>query len=77
MALDPGRVVGKGVDPSGLTFGDGAHKCPGQHLALLETAVLVGRLLQRRPAIVREPDVSWNDLTAGFELRRFLIRLDA
>ncbi|SOC58220.1 hypothetical protein SAMN05421879_12518, partial [Ornithinimicrobium cerasi] len=50
-------------------FGDGEHRCPGQPLALLESDVLLRRLLARRPQIVREPDLGWDHLIEGYWLR--------
>lgn len=73
--LRPGRTMPRGVDASGLTFGDGAHRCPGQPLAIMESDVLLTRLLARSPEIVREPDLGWDDLIEGYTLRGFQIRL--
>ena len=54
-----------------LSFGDGAHKCPGQPLAILETDVLLTQLLSRNPRIVSEPTLGWDDLIEGYWLRGF------
>ena len=59
-----------------LTFGDGAHKCPGQPLAILESDVLLTALLARRPRIVSEPTLSWDDLIEGYCLRGFTLAFD-
>lgn len=69
--LCPGRQTAPGVDAAGLTFGDGAHKCPGQPLALLEADALLVRLLARDVRIVREPTLGWDDLIEGYVLRDF------
>jgi len=61
----------------GLTFGDGAHKCPGQPLAILESDILLTRLLRRDPVVVREPTLDWDDLIEGYTLRDFELRLSA
>ncbi len=75
LGVCPYRPLPSGVSPYGLTFGDGAHKCPGQPLAILECDVLLMRLLARDPVIVTEPTVGWDDLIAGYYLRGFEVRL--
>jgi cytochrome P450 len=74
-SLDPGRCPARGVHAAGLAFGDGAHRCPGQPLALMETDVLLTRLLAARPRLLSEPRVEWDDLVAGYYLRGFRIGL--
>lgn len=61
----------------GLSFGAGPHRCPGQHLALWETEVLVTCLLHREPVALTAPRIAWHDLVAGYQVRDFHIRLDA
>lgn len=75
-ALCPGRPLPRGVHAAGLSFGDGAHRCPGQPLAILETDVLLTRLLAARPVLVDEPVLGWDDLVAGYTLRGFRIRFE-
>ncbi|WP_162182371.1 cytochrome P450 [Nigerium massiliense] len=75
LSLCPGRTMADGVKPAGLAFGDGAHRCPGQPLALLEADVLLTRLFAHAPTIVREPELGWDDLIAGYRLRGFELRL--
>ena len=58
-----------------LSFGDGAHKCPGQPMAILESDVLLRRLLAREVTVVSEPSIAWDDLIAGYQLRGFELRL--
>lgn len=76
LRLCPGRPMPPGVRPVGLAFGDGAHKCPGEPLALLEADILLTRLLERDPRLVREPQLGWDDLVSGYELRGMRIKLD-
>ncbi|GAA4899346.1 cytochrome P450 [Tessaracoccus lubricantis] len=69
LGLRPGRTLPPGVDASVMTFGDGAHRCPGQPLAIQETDELLTRLLARNPRVLREPEISWDDLIEGYVLR--------
>ena len=75
LDLCPYRPLPAGVAPYGLTFGDGAHKCPGQPLAILEADVLLTRLLARDPVLVRQPTLGWDDLIEGYTLRDMELRL--
>lgn len=75
LGLCPGRDLPPGVDATGLTFGDGAHKCPGQALALQEALALLTPLMALRPTIVAEPTLGWDDLIEGYVLRGFRLRL--
>jgi cytochrome P450 len=75
LNLCPGRTLPPGVNPAVLTFGDGAHKCPGQPLAILESDVLLTRLLARNPRIVSEPTLAWDDLIEGYQLRGLELQL--
>ena len=74
LDLCPYRPLPAGVAPYGLAFGDGAHKCPGQPLAILESDVLLTRLLSRSPELVREPTLGWDDLIEGYTLRDLELR---
>jgi cytochrome P450 len=75
LSLCPGRELPSGVNPTVLTFGDGAHKCPGQPLAMREADVLLTRLLARRPRILAEPELGWDNLIEGYWLRGFDLAL--
>lgn len=68
--LNPERPLGERVGGAGLAFGDGEHRCPGAGVALAEAEVLLDRLL-RIPGLrmARAPDVGWNPLVTGYELR--------
>jgi Cytochrome P450 len=39
-----------------ISFGDGAHKCLGMHLARLEMRVLLNAVLDRLPGLRLDPD---------------------
>lgn len=73
--LYPGRPLTPGLDASGLSFSHGAHKCPGQSLALLETDALLVRLLAMPVELDTEPDITWDDLIAGYALRGMRLRV--
>lgn len=75
LDLCPGRELPSGVNPAGLAFGDGEHRCPGQPLAMLESDVLLHALLSRRPQVVQEPELGWDDLIEGYTLRGLELRL--
>ncbi len=76
LDLCPGRPLSSGVNAAGLSFGDGAHRCPGQPLALLETDLLVSRLLALRPRIVAEPTLAWDNLIEGYQLRGLVLEFE-
>ena len=77
LGLCPVRPLPSGVNPAVLSFGDGAHKCPGQPLAILESDVFLTRLLALKPTIVTEPKLGWDDLIAGYWLRNFQLSFPA
>ncbi|MES2056001.1 MAG: cytochrome P450 [Pseudomonadota bacterium] len=68
--LDPDRKRADKVGGAGLAFGDGEHRCPGAQVALQETAIFLDTML-RVPGIrlARTPQIGWNGLIAGYELR--------
>ncbi|QYM76938.1 cytochrome P450 [Leucobacter luti] len=57
------------AERTGLSFGDGAHRCPGSHLALLETETLLTTLLEAGITLAREPDRGFDTLVQGYQLR--------
>lgn len=77
LGVCPARELPPGVNPAGLAFGDGAHRCPGQPLALHETDAFLTRLLRLTPVVVREPTLSWDTLVEGYQLRDFRLALPA
>ncbi len=78
-ALCPMRPLrGERIGGMLMSFGDGAHRCPGAYLAIQETDIFLQRLLAiPNLHIVRPPTLTWNELTAGYELRRFVLGHDA
>lgn len=73
LGLCPGRTLPPRVDASVMSFGDGAHRCPGQPLAITETDILLTRLLDRSPRLIRRPSVSWDALIEGYQLRGLVV----
>ena len=76
LDLCPGRPLPQGVNPTGLSFGDGSHRCPGQPLAILESDALLTRLLRLRPRLVSEPELGWDNLIEGYWLRNVELEID-
>ncbi|GAA4929488.1 cytochrome P450 [Actinoplanes utahensis] len=65
----PGRAVGPG-----LSFGDGAHRCPGAYVAIQETDIFLSRLFAmpglrmiQHPAVTIRPDI------ASYELKGLIL----
>ena len=73
LDIRPGRDLPRGIGDEVLSFGDGPHKCPGNALAIQETDVLLQRLLSHELVIVHPPDLGWDELTAGYSLRNFVL----
>ena len=69
-SIDPDRERAERVSGAGLAFGDGEHRCPGAGVALAEAEIFLDRLL-RVPGLrlERAPDLGWNSLVTGYELR--------
>ena len=76
-AIDPDRAGKTGETGAYLSFGDGAHRCPGAQVALQETRVFIDRLF-RVPGVrlEREPTIGWNDQLMSYELRGALVACD-
>lgn len=68
-AVCPGRPVG-----AGLSFGDGAHKCPGAHIAIQETDIFLSRLFAM-PGLrmIREPTVTIRPDIASYEIKGMIL----
>ena len=75
LALVPDREPRmRGLQPYGLAFGDGHHRCPGSYLALEEADVFLTRLL-RLPGlhVASGPSLRYSELVQGYELREFMV----
>lgn len=78
MRVVPGRdLKADKVHRAVLSFGDGHHRCPGAYVAIQESDIFLTRLLAL-PAlrVVRPPELTWSELTAGYELRRFIVAVN-
>jgi cytochrome P450 len=77
QAVCPGRTLN--AERAGamlMSFGDGPHRCPGAYVAIQETDIFLYRLMALEGLrIVRPPTLIFNELTAGYELRHFLVSL--
>jgi cytochrome P450 len=77
FAALPGRELhGERLSPALLSFGDGAHRCPGSYIALQETDIFLWRLLALDSLRMEHaPRLTWNELVSGYELRDFPITI--
>ena len=72
----PGRELPPRTSGEVLSFGDGPHKCPGNHLAMQESDILLQRLLRLPLVIESTPRIGWDDLIAGYEVRGLRLRVE-
>ncbi|GAB7106433.1 cytochrome P450 [Streptomyces phaeofaciens JCM 4814] len=78
LLLRPGRAPGLGPGAAGLAFGDGAHRCPGAGVAVLEADVLLSRLFALDGLrVTGVPRVSFKDEIGGYEIRNLTVSLPA
>jgi cytochrome P450 len=68
-AVCPARPLTDGVADAGLSFGDGAHRCPGAYIAIQETDIFLTKLfalpglrMVREPAVRIRPEISSYEL---------------
>jgi hypothetical protein len=76
--IDPDRATKQKNNGAWMSFGDGAHFCPGWQLALTETRVLLDKLF-RIPGIrlVRAPDLKWTPpMLQSYQLVNAVIACD-
>ncbi|GAC1367486.1 MAG: cytochrome P450 [Ktedonobacteraceae bacterium] len=78
LALRADRELqGERLTPALMSFGDGAHRCPGSYIAIQESDIFLQRLLAIDTLrMVSTPSMRWNPLTVGYELRNFMIAVD-
>lgn len=61
----------------GLSFSDGAHRCPGQPLALFETDALLHAILSCGPRLISRPTIEWDSLIASYRIRNVALSFTA
>jgi cytochrome P450 len=78
LALCPARELhGERIPSMLMSFGDGAHRCPGSFLAIQETDIFLQRLLALdHLRIVRAPRIDRNEAVYSYELRRFMLTIE-
>jgi cytochrome P450 len=69
-AICPARPMSDGVGDAGLSFGDGAHRCPGAYIAIQETDIFLTKLfampglrMVQAPKTRVRPDIASYELT--------------
>jgi cytochrome P450 len=75
LKLDPDRARRIKVNGAWMSFGDGAHFCPGWQVALTQTRILLERIFEV-PGIrlARPPDITWVPaMLQMYELRNGII----
>ncbi len=73
LLVRPDRAEAVGA---GLSFGDGPHRCPGAHIALLETDVFLSRLFALDGVRMSgEPRVAFQEAIDGYEIRDLTVAL--
>lgn len=75
-SLCPARSLPPRVGEEVASFGDGAHRCPGNSLAIQETDVLLTRLLRLPVSLAGEPTIGWDELIKGYEVRDIRLVVD-
>jgi cytochrome P450 len=75
LAVCPGRPIADGANAAGLSFGDGPHKCPGAHIAILETDVFLSRLFTLEGVWMETPPRVTFKEDIGYELRGLIVAL--
>lgn len=73
--LRPGRGRPQGVRAEVMSFGDGAHRCPGGFLAIQESDIFLQRLLRLPLEFAHPPRLSWAELIAAYEVRDVVLRV--
>ncbi|MGP2442115.1 cytochrome P450 [Streptomyces sp. JW3] len=70
LLVRPDREPVFGPGRSGLTFGDGPHRCPGAHIAVLESDIFLSRLTALDGVrMAAPPRVAFRDAIGGYEIR--------
>lgn len=76
LAACPARSLPCGVAEPVLSFGDGHHRCPGAYVAIQESDIFLRKLLALPGLrVLQQPDLGYNDVVQGYELRNFMVTL--
>jgi cytochrome P450 len=73
----PGAVCpGRPIPDAGLSFGDGAHRCPGAYIAIQESDIFLSKLLAEPGLqLIQEPTVRIRPDIAAYELVGLRLRV--
>jgi cytochrome P450 len=75
--LCPARPLPDGVARSGLSFGDGAHRCPGAHVAIQETEIFLTKLFALpNLRMAQPPHIRIRAEIASYELVGLIVTAD-
>ena len=77
LEICPGRDLPPRVRDEVMSFGDGGHRCPGNHIALQEADIFLRLLFSHQVELVSEPTIQWDELIAGYEVRNIRLRVSA
>jgi len=77
QAICPDRELhAERVSNSLMSFGDGHHRCAGSYVAIQESDIFLRRLLAfDNLKLLGQPELIWNDVTSGYQIRNFLVTL--
>jgi cytochrome P450 len=75
LRLNPARQRAPRVQPPVMSFGDGAHRCPGAFLAMAESDAFLKRFLALDLRVTGAPQIRWNDLIEGYEVRGLVVEV--
>jgi cytochrome P450 len=78
FAFDDSRgKMAKGPPQTWMSFAEGAHRCPGNQVAIQETRYFLDRLF-RTPGLrlVTPPKIAWFDAVKGYELHGAVVTCD-
>lgn len=75
--LCPARDLAHRVPEPVMSFGDGAHRCPGAYVAIQESDIFLQKLLRIEGLrIESKPEIKRNELIKSYELENFIIAVD-
>ena len=76
LNLCPHRELAQGAQPQAMSFGDGAHRCPGAFVAIQESDVFLQRLLRLPLRLEGTPRLDWNARLESYEVRDFKLTVE-